>query len=47
MKDHNEKINHYLLKGEFKLVFNNNQNCKNIMTGMNDNRTFILLSNYL
>ena len=24
MKDHNKKFNHYLLKGQFKLVFNNN-----------------------
>ena len=28
MKDHNKKFNHYLLKGEFKLVFNDNQDCK-------------------
>ena len=47
MKDHNKKFNHYLLKGEFKLVFNNNQDCKYIMTGMIDNRTFISWSNYL
>ena len=47
MKDHNKKLNHYLLKGEFKVVFINNQDCKFIMTGMNDNRTFISLSNYL
>ena len=25
LKDHNKKFNHYLIKGEFKLVFNNNQ----------------------
>ena len=37
MKDHNKKINHYLLKGEFKLVLNDNQDCKYIMTGMIDN----------
>ena len=47
MKDHNKKFNHYLLKGELKLVFNNNQDCKYIMTGMIDNRTFIPWSNYL
>ena len=47
MKDHNKKLNPYLLKGEFKLVFNNNQDCKFIMTGMIDNRTFISWSNYL
>ena len=36
MKDHNKKINHYLSRGQFKLVFNNNQDCKYIMTGMVD-----------
>ena len=47
MKSHNEKINHYLFKGEFKLVFRNNQGCKYIMTGMIDKRTFVSWSNYL
>ena len=47
MKDHIKKFNHYPLKGEFKLVFNNNQDCKYIMTGKIDNRTFISWSNYL
>ena len=47
IKDHNKKFNHYLLKGKFKLVFNNNQNCKFIMTGMIDNRTCISWSNYV
>ena len=28
MKDNNKKFNHYLSKGEFKLVFNINQDCK-------------------
>ena len=28
IKDHNKKINHYLLIGRFKLVFNDNQDCK-------------------
>ena len=45
IKYHNKKFNHYLLKGEFKLVFNINQDCKYIMTGMIDNRTFISWSN--
>ena len=35
------------MKGEFELVFNNNQDCNYIMTGMIDNRTFISWSNYL
>ena len=47
MKDHSKKLNPYLLKGEFRLVFNNIQNCKYIITGMIDNRTFISWSNYL
>ena len=45
MKDHIKEFNHYHLKGEFKLVFNNNQHCKVILTGMIDNRTFISWSN--
>ena len=47
MKDHNKKFNHYLMKGEFKLVFNNNHDCIYGMTGMIDNRTFISWSTYL
>ena len=47
MIDHNKKFNHYLIKGQFKVVFNNNQNCKYILRGMIDNRTFISWSNYL
>ena len=47
MIDHNKKFNHYLLKGEFKLVFNDNQDCKYITTGMIDNKTCISWSNYL
>ena len=47
IKDHNKIFNHYLLKGGFKLVFNNFQNCKYVMTGMIDNRTCISWSNYL
>ena len=47
MKDHNKKFNHYFLKGQFKLVFNDNQDCKYVMTGVIDNKTFISWSNYL
>ena len=47
MIDNNKKFNHYLLKGEFKLVFNNIQDCKYIMTGIIDNGKFISWSNYL
>ena len=46
MKNH-KKINHYLLKGQFKLVFNGKQDCKYLITGMIDNRTNISWSNYL
>ena len=45
--DHNQKFNHYLLNGQFILVFNDNQHCKFIMTGMIDSRTFISWSNCL
>ena len=34
IKNHNKKFNHYLLKRQFKLVFNDKQNCKNLITGM-------------
>ena len=47
MKDQNKKINQYLLKGQFKLVFNNNQDCKYLMTDMINNTTNISWSNYL
>ena len=46
-KDHDKEFHHYLLKGQFKLVFNNNEDCKIIITSMTDNRTFISWSNYL
>ena len=41
MKDHNKKFNQYLLKGQFKLFLNNNQDCKYLFTGMIDNKTSI------
>ena len=47
MQDLNKKIIHYLLKGQFKLVFNGNQDCKNIMTGLINNTTNISWSSYL
>ena len=47
MIDHNKKFYHSLLKGQFKIVFNNNQDCKYILTGMIDNRTCVSWSNYL
>ena len=46
MKAHNKKFNQYLLKGQFKLVFNN-QDCKYLMTDMINNTTNITWSNYL
>ena len=42
-----KKFNHYPLKVQFKLVFNDNQDFKYVMTGMIDNRLFISWSNYL
>ena len=47
MKDYNKKYNQYLLKGQFKLVFNNNQDCKYLKTDMINNTTNISWSNYL
>ena len=47
MKDHNKNFNQYLLKGQFKLVSNNNQDCKYLMTDMINNTTNISWSNYL
>ena len=47
MKYHNEKINHCLLKGQFKLVFNINQDCKYLLTDMINNTKNISWSNYL
>ena len=47
MKDHNKNINQKLLKDKFKLVFNDNQDCKNLLTDMNNNTKFISWSNYL
>ena len=47
MIDHNKKFNQYLLKGQFKLVFNENQDCKYIMTVSINNTTKISWSNYL
>ena len=46
-KDHNKKYTQYLLKGQFKLVFNNNQDCKYILTSMIDNTTNVSWSNYI
>ena len=47
MKDHNKKFNHYLIKGEMKLICKNNQDFKYIGTGMIDNETFVSWSIYL
>ena len=47
MIDHNKNFNHYLLKGKFKLVFNNDQDCKYLVTGMINIKTNISWSDYL
>ena len=39
MIEHNKKFSHYLIKGQFKLVFNNNQDCKYLITNMINNTT--------
>ena len=45
-KDYNKKFTQYLLKGQFKLVFSN-QDCKYLMTDMIDNTTNISWSNHI
>ena len=47
MKDHKKEFAQYLLKGQFKLVFKNNQGCKYLITSMIINTTNISWSNYL
>ena len=46
MKDYNKNYIHYFLKGQFKLVFNN-QDCKYLKTDMIHNTTNISWSNYI
>ena len=46
MIDHNKKFTQYLLKGQIKLVFNN-QDCKYLMTDMINNTTNVSWSNYI
>ena len=46
VKDYNKKYIHYFLKGQFKLVFND-QDCKYLMTDMIDNTTNVSWSNYI
>ena len=47
LKDLYKKFNQYFLKGQFKLIFNNNQDCKYLKTGMIDNKMSISWSIYL
>ena len=46
MIDHYKKINHYLIKSQCKLVFNDNQDCNYLITGMINITTNISRSNY-
>ena len=45
-KDYNKKYIHYFLKGQLKLIFNN-QDCKYLMTDMINNTTNVSWSNYI
>ena len=47
MTDHNKKIFQHLIIGKFKLVFIDNQDCKNITPGTINNQTCVSGSNYL
>ena len=46
VKDYNKKYTQYFLKGQFKLVFNN-QDCNYLMTDMIHNTTNVSWSNYI
>ena len=46
VKDYNKKNNHFFLKGQFKLIFND-RDCKYLMTDMIDNTTNVSWSNYI
>ena len=46
MKGYNKKYTQYLLKGQFKLVFND-KDCKFLMTDMINNTTNVSWSNYI
>ena len=46
VKDYNKKYIHYFLKGQFKLVFNN-QDCKYLLTDMIINTTNVSCSNFI
>ena len=46
VKDYNKKYIHYFLKGQFKLVFND-QDCKYLLTDMINNTTNVSWSNYI
>ena len=46
MEDYNKKYTQYFFKGQFKLVFNN-QDCKYLMTDMIINTTNVSWSNYI
>ena len=46
VKEYTKKDIHYFPKGQFKLVFND-QDCKNLMTDMIDNTTNLSWSNYI
>ena len=46
VKDYNKKYIHYFVKGQFKLVFND-QDCKYLMTDMIVNTTNVSWSNYI
>ena len=46
MKDYNKKYTQYLLKGQFKLLFNK-KDCKYLMKDMINNTTNVSWSNYI
>ena len=45
--EHNKKLDYYLIKCEFKLVFNDYQYCPDVMSIVSDNKTMISWKNFL
>ena len=45
--EHNKKFDHYLIKCEFKLVFNDYQYCPYVTSELSDNNTMISWKNFL
>ena len=45
--EHNKRFDYYIIKREFKLVFNGYQYCPYVMSNVSDNKTMISWKNFL